>query len=138
MAVTPLSQNPREPGQIYSLMHLEHLVSRGGRLISGARPLNGPLRRKAMLSRLNQHYLTTKHPEKPTSCRTIISGNLRTPRGLKTIALAIGGVAAYGAYCIFSRPDSRAIVEADPSKKTLVVLGMKAQVHMEVQLLLAH
>ncbi|EHA19903.1 hypothetical protein ASPNIDRAFT_178085 [Aspergillus niger ATCC 1015] len=76
-----------------------------------------------MLARLNQHYLTTKHPEKPTSCRTISSGNLRTPRVIKTIALAIGGVAAYGAYCIFRRPDSRAIVEADPSKKTLVVLG---------------
>lgn len=138
MAATPLSQNSRESGKIYSLMHLEHLLSRGGRFISGARPLNGPVRRKAVLSRLNQHYLTTKHPEQPTSCRTIIPGNSRTPRVLKTIALAIGGVAAYGAYCIFSRPDSQALVEADPSKKTLVVLGMNAQVHMEVRIQLAH
>jgi hypothetical protein len=110
--------------QEYSTMQLEHSVRRGTRLITG-KLVGGPLKAKVVFLPSSKRSLTTRCRQDPN--RLSWRPNQRkswVPTVTIAIASTIAGAAALGAYSLLSDRGPQPPVAADPSKKTLLILGM--------------
>ncbi|CEL03933.1 hypothetical protein ASPCAL05069 [Aspergillus calidoustus] len=104
-------------------MQLEHSVRRGTRLITG-KLVGGPLKAKVVFLPSSKRSLTTRCRQDPN--RLSWRANQRkswVPTVTIAIASTIAGAAALGAYSLLSDRGPQPPVAADPSKKTLLILG---------------
>lgn len=99
-------------------MQVEHCVRPGTRLITG-KMVGGPLKAKIVFLPRGKRSLTTR-------CSQVLNRWSWRPneRKLWVPTVTITGAAALGAYSLLSEPEPQPPVEADPSKKTLLILGM--------------